>query len=118
MLNSLSFFNYKNVEIENSEEIEKLVKTTFPDISVDTVPIDILYTDAMDVSKFVELLSKGKFHNDSMVLICGIHQDREKQNEWENLVVLPHITVSIDMFHCGAIFIRQEQEKEHFTIRI
>lgn len=118
LLKSISYFNFKNVEIENSQEIKSLVKNTFPTVSFDNSTVDLLYTEIMDISKFTELLSEGKLHNDSMVLINGIHQDRQKKQAWESLVALPIITVSIDMFHCGALFIRREQVKEHFTIRI
>lgn len=118
LLKSISYFNFKNVEIENSQEIKSLLKNTFPTVSFDNSTVDLLYTEIMDISIFTELLSEGKLHNDSMVLVEGIHQNKNKWKDWENLIASPSITVSIDMFHFGAIFIRQEQEKEHFTIRI
>ena len=117
-MKSIGYFNFKNVQIENSPTIETLVKETFRHIRFDGAQIDLLFTAQMNVSKFVSLLSEGKLHNDSMILINGIHQDKQKQQTWENLIALPTITVSIDMFHCGAVFIREEQVKEHFTIRI
>ncbi len=90
----------------------------FPNVHFETEPSDIIYTDLLDTARFEELLSKGKLHNDSMVLMEGIHQNEKKMEDWKTLIASPKITVSIDMFHCGAIFIRKEQVKEHFTIRI
>ncbi|MBO0322055.1 hypothetical protein J0X14_07085 [Muricauda sp. CAU 1633] len=118
LLKSISHFNFKNVEIESSQEIESLVKDTFQNINFDEIQVDFLFTEQMNASKFATLFSEGRLHNGSMILINGIHQDRQKQQEWENLIASPNITVSIDMFHCGALFIRKEQVKEHFTIRI
>jgi len=53
-----------------------------------------------------------------MVLIDAIYSNREKNKLWLELTQLPEITVSMDLFYCGVLFIRKEQEKENFTIRI
>ncbi|MFC4219641.1 hypothetical protein [Flagellimonas marina] len=118
LLKSIGYFNCENIQINTFPEIETLVGNTFENISFDVTLLDMLYTDSMSASDFLELLTKEKLHNDSMILINGIHQDRQKKQAWESLVALPNITVSIDMFHCGALFVRREQVKEHFTIRI
>jgi len=118
LLKSIHYFNFKSVLIDNSPEVKKVIKDTFENLSFERDLVDVLFTDGMSASKFVELLSEGKLHNDSMILVGRIHQNKKKQKDWENLIASPNITVSIDMFHCGAIFIRKEQVKEHFTIRI
>ncbi|MCP4978415.1 MAG: hypothetical protein GY931_19895 [Maribacter sp.] len=58
------------------------------------------------------------YHNNSMILIKNIHQNQENSNLWELLKDNEKVTVSIDMFHCGVLFFRKEQTKEHFRIRI
>lgn len=118
VLKSIAYFKFKTVEIGNSQEVEAIVMDTFQQVSLGGTKIDLLFTEQLNISKFVELLSEGKLHNDSMILLEGIHQNKHQQKNWENLIASPNITVSIDMFHCGAIFIRKEQVKEHFTIRI
>ncbi len=118
LLKSIGYFNFKNVLIDNFPAVEKVVGNTFQDIRFDSPKVDLFYTDRMNVSKLVELLSEGKLHNDSMILIDEIHQTKKKREEWKNLIASPNITVSIDMFRCGALFIRKEQVKEHFAIRI
>lgn len=118
LLKSIGYFNYKKVLIDNSPEVEERVRDTFQDMYFDRSTVDIVYTDHMNISKFTTLLSEGKLHNDSMVLVDGIYHDKKRLEDWENLIASPNITVSMDMFHCGAIFIREEQVKEHFTIRI
>jgi len=37
---------------------------------------------------------------------------------WETIIKHPKVTVSIDTFFWGIIFFRDEQAKEHFTIRV
>lgn len=117
LLKSIAYFKANSIHVDTNS-LEKIVKEMFPQVHFDTNPADIIYTDRLDTSRFEELLSKGKLHNDSMILLEGIHQNEKKIGDWEALIASPKITVSIDMFHCGAIFIRKEQVKEHFTIRI
>lgn len=117
LLKSIDYLEARRVST-NDRDIQKFVREKFPDIHLDGKHFDIVYAKRMGMSKFIELLSSSKLHNDSMILIDSIHKNPEKQQEWKNLITYPKITVSIDMYHCGAIFIRKEQVKEHFTIRI
>ncbi|WP_318342686.1 hypothetical protein [Flagellimonas baculiformis] len=118
LLKSIAYFKANSIHMDTNPSLEKTVKEMFPNTDFDTKPADIIYTDILDTMHFEELLSKGKLHNDSMILVDGIHQNEKKWEDWKMLIASPKITVSIDMFHCGAVFIRKEQVKEHFTIRI
>ncbi|WP_330096707.1 hypothetical protein [Flagellimonas taeanensis] len=118
LLKSIAYFKANNIHLTHNVPVQKIVSHVFPNAHFETEPSDIIYTDLLDTARFEELLSKGKLHNDSMVLMKGIHQNEKKIEAWKTLIASPKITVSIDMFHCGAIFIRKEQVKEHFTIRI
>ncbi|WP_108423483.1 hypothetical protein [Flagellimonas amoyensis] len=118
LLKSIAYFKANRIYLDPNPSLEKTVNEIFPNIDFDTKPVDIIYTDRLATTRFEGFLSKGKLHNDSMILVDGIHQNEEKAEDWKMLIASPKITVSIDMFHCGAIFIRKEQVKEHFTIRI
>ncbi len=41
-----------------------------------------------------------------------------KDEAWEQLKAHPMVRVTMDLFYCGVVFIRKEQAKEHFKIRI
>ena len=60
----------------------------------------------------------NKLSNDSMLLLDGIHKNRQNFEKWMQLKELKHVRVTIDLFYCGLVFFRKEQEKEHFKIRI
>lgn len=106
------------MELWGNYDLKKLLNTHFPNIVMGANMIDLLYGEELTVDELKHLLSEGKFHYNSMIFINSIHQTPKKQELWRKLVELPMITVSIDMFHCGVLFIRKEQVKEHFTIRI
>ncbi len=118
LLKTLAYFNCESIYIKNKPEIEELVKQNLYGIQLDKKMIDLLFVDGLDAASFQKMLSEGKFHNDSLILVDAIHSDRKNLEQWNHLVALPEITVSIDMYHCGLISIRREQVKEHFTIRI
>ncbi|MEO2051404.1 MAG: hypothetical protein ABGX00_06535 [Allomuricauda sp.] len=117
LLKSIEYFKSKKIHVPNSDA-RKQVKSAFPETAFDFTIFDVFYVYQMDKASFKKILSEGRLHNDSMVLVDGIHETPEAWQAWKDLIEMPEITVSIDMFYCGTIFIRREQVKEHFTIRI
>ncbi len=118
LLKTIGYFGFETVSIKNNGAVKELVKQTFPKVGFDEKPLDLLFVDEMDMTSFQKIRSEGKLHNDSLVLIDSIHGNQENLEQWNRLIALPEITVSIDMYYCGLISIRREQVKEHFTIRI
>ncbi|MBO0329331.1 hypothetical protein [[Muricauda] lutisoli] len=118
MLKTIRYFGFEKVCIKNNGAVKDLVRQTFPNIQFDENCVDLFFVDEMDIPSFQKIHSEGKLHNNSIVLIDSIYGNKEILQQWNHLIALPEITVSIDMYHCGLISIRREQVKEHFTIRI
>jgi len=57
-------------------------------------------------------------HNESVFIFDDIHWSKGMEEAWEQIKAHPRVRVSIDSFFWGMVFFRQEQEKEHFTIRL
>jgi hypothetical protein len=56
--------------------------------------------------------------NDKTVFALGnIYATPQMQLAWEKIKANPKISVSIDTYHLGLLFIRRGQAKQHFTIR-
>ncbi|UII75230.1 hypothetical protein LV716_13305 [Flagellimonas sp. HMM57] len=118
LLKSIGYFEFEKIAISDMHDVSGQVQKLYPKSRSNTKSVDILYTEKLSQEKLKEMLVQGKLHNNSLILINSIHKNPQKKQCWEKLITLPNITVSIDMFHVGALFIRKEQEKEHFTIRI
>ncbi len=118
LLKSINYFDSKSVAILDDLEAGQLVIKTFPKLRYDQNKYDLVFARQFDPFHFNQLISEGKLHNSSVILIDGIHQNPQKEKEWKALIQLSSITVSIDLYRLGALFVRKEQEKEHFTIRI
>lgn len=117
LLKSILYFSSKQVLISSTNtEIAGRIKQEFG-LKVNTKgPHDIIYIE--DISKGLKIFSQQKnVHNNTMVLIDNIHKNKENTELWKNLKETKIVTVTIDLFYCGAIFFRKEQEKEHFKIR-
>lgn len=118
LLKTIDYFGFEKVSIKKNTEFKELVKQNFPNIQFNENPVDLIFVDEMDIPSFQKIHSEGKLHNNSLILVNSIYDNKENLDKWNRLILLPEITVSIDMYHCGLISIRREQVKEHFTIRI
>lgn len=54
--------------------------------------------------------------NDTMLWVHQIH--KENKDLWRQIKEDKRVSVSIDLYRQGLIFIRKEQQKEHFKIRL
>lgn len=118
LLKSIDYFGYQAIALQGNQELQPLVHSTFPNLKQSTKSIDLVFSKDLNAQGLHQLLASGVIHNDSMIFLDALYQSPGKLEDWNTLIELPLVTVSIDMFHCGVIFVRKEQEKEHFTIRI
>lgn len=56
--------------------------------------------------------------NETVWIFDDIHWSTEMTEAWETIKKHPKVKVTIDTFQWGFVFFRNEQEKEHFTIRL
>ena len=95
------------------------IKTISFDLKSSTKNLDKAYqllyiniSDALILNNLATLTSK------QVVVITEIHQNKKKNIRWLEIIKKEEATVTIDLFYFGLIFIRKEQVKEHFNIRI
>ncbi len=118
LLKSINYFDLRHIQVSDNPELESALLNSYPKLKVNEVTTDILFINDLNQNTVSHILSNKTLHNDSMILMDGIHSNKEKENLWERLIHVPNIRVSLDMYYCGVLFLRKEQEKEHFTIRI
>ncbi len=56
-------------------------------------------------------------NNDAVLIFDDIHWSGEMEEAWEEIKAHPQVTVTIDLFFLGLVFLRKEQAKENFTLR-
>jgi predicted O-methyltransferase YrrM len=82
--------------------------------------LDLAYIDghhaaAPTLAYFEQCLSKA--HNNTAIVFDDIHWSREMGRAWERIKAHPRVTVTIDLYSMGLVFLRREQAREHFTLR-
>jgi len=56
-------------------------------------------------------------HNDTVIVLDDIHWSKGMEEAWEAVKAHPRVTVTIDLYDMGLVFLRKEQAPEHFTLR-
>ncbi len=118
LLKSIDYFDFMHIQIYDNPKLKSTILNSYPKLKFNEQTTDLLFINDLDQNAVRHVLSNKTLHNHSMLLVDGIHSNLEKENLWKRLIRIPNITVSLDMYHCGVLFLRKEQEKEHFTIRI
>ncbi len=120
LLKCIDYFDAVKLSIPAGDAIHnKLVKQHFPNSVIGAQPFDLVYLDILEIQEVKSYLTEqGKLTNESLIFINNIRRSSQLLRQWEAVCALPEITVSIDLYYCGLLFIRREQVKQHFRIRI
>lgn len=118
-LATLSEKYLKDFNINNVEVINKIFTEAIPDLkqqSWDFIFIDGHHDQTATINYFEILLAST--HNDTVIIFDDIYWSQGMTAAWNSIKNHPNITVSIDVFYFGIVFLRREQTKEHFYIRL
>ncbi len=118
LFKSISYFKLQKIELSHNSKYKNQLTEAFPNLVFNEHPFDMVYLEHPDETYIAKLLGQNKLHNDSVLFMGNIHKNADYQKNWRNLAAMNSFTVSIDLFCCGVLFLRKEQVKEHFTIRI
>lgn len=56
-------------------------------------------------------------HNDSILIFDDIHWSEEMESAWETIVKDDRVTLTLDIFFFGIVFLKKEVQKEHYILR-
>ncbi len=112
---------FQSLDLKNIHSIEGNFDEILPSLLEELPFVNLAFLDGnhrKDATlRYVDLLFP-KMKNGSWMIIDDIYWSREMTAAWEEIVKNPAFTVTIDLFYFGLVFIREEQRKEHFKIRI
>lgn len=111
---------FKSLGITNVEQQIGLFDIVLPGLirksgKLDFAFIDGDYTCDGTTSIFDTLLKIS--HNDTVFVIHQIHKSTEMEKAWDRLAGYEQVTVSIDLFGVGIIFLKRELSRQNFVIR-
>lgn len=108
-----NFFDLKNIELQQCAFKSYLDNSN---VSYDLVFIDGDHNFENTLYYFNKLLSRVT--NNSILIFDDIYWSPDMTKAWNEICNHPGVTASIDIYYWGIVFFRQEQQKEHFIIRM
>ncbi len=96
-----------NLEDTLPQTLEKIPK-------VDLVYMDANHTYQATLHYFESILPK--LHENSVVVVDDIRWSADMKQAWDVLCQRPEILLSLDLFDCGILLLRNKQPKQHFHL--
>lgn len=112
--------NFDNLNIQNIQLVignfnEKLPAILYELPRIDFIFIDGNHKEEPTINYFEQCLFKAG--NETVFIIDDIHWSEGMENAWNQIRNQPLVTLSVDIFSMGIIFIKKELTKQHFIIR-
>lgn len=79
------------------------------------IKYDFVIFENTNVKLFKQELKNA--HNNTVFVFKNTYKNTHHFRIWKKITALQEVTVSIDTYYLGLIFIRKEQAKQHFKIR-
>lgn len=82
--------------------------------------LDLVFMDGNHAKEptleyFEQCLARA--HNDTVFVLDDIHWSRGMEAAWAVIKDHPRVSVTIDLYDLGLVFLRTEQARQHFTLR-
>jgi predicted O-methyltransferase YrrM len=113
--------NFNKLEAKNIRMIEGNIDATLPQIINSLEKIDYVFFDAnhrMEPTLRYFEICLQKAHNDTVFVFDDIHWSGEMEQAWEKIKAHDQVMITVDMFFVGLVFLRKNQPKQHFKLRI
>ena len=104
----------------NFDEVLPKLLTQFTEHRIPRSGVDYVFFDGNHrkeptLKYFVQCLPY--INNETVFVFDDIHWSKEMDEAWEEIKKHPQVRLTIDIFHMGFVFFRQEQTKEHFIVK-
>ena len=112
--------NFEALKQKNIVPVLGSFRSRLPEVLQKIDRLDLAFIDghhAKDptLDHFDQCLARA--HNDTVFVLDDIHWSRGMEEAWEAIKSRPEVTVTIDLYQMGIVFLRTEQAKEHFVLR-
>lgn len=113
--------NFKKKGLQNIELVVGNIDSTLRPTLEYITQVDFVFFDANHTYEATMLyfqLCLQKATTESVFVFDDIHWSPAMEAAWQAIKAHDQVTLSIDLFHVGIIFLRTNQPKQHFILRI
>ena len=112
--------NFYKMNMKNIDLILGDFKNTLKQSLTDIKDIDLAFIDGNHQEKptiyyFEECLKYA--NNNTIFIFDDIYWSKGMQNAWEHIKSYKKVTLTVDLFYLGIVFVKSELSKENYTIR-
>lgn len=113
--------NFKQLGLTNIQIVQGNFDNTLHDVLQKAPSVDLAFVDGNHrreptLKYFKQLLAKA--NENSILVFDDIHWSAEMEEAWAAIQAHPDVTLTIDLFFIGLVFLRKEQKvKQHFAVR-
>ncbi len=118
---AIAGYHFEHLGLKNIDLIEGDFTQTLPELLSQIPPIDFAFIDGNHrrqptLDYFEQLLRKST--PASILVFDDIHWSAEMEEAWDIIKMHPSVTLSIDLFFIGIIFLSKDFTiKQHFSLR-
>jgi predicted O-methyltransferase YrrM len=112
--------NFQELNIHNIRLINGSFNNELPLILNSVKKIDFVFFDGNHqkeptINYFEQCLIKAD--NETVIVLDDIHWSKGMEEAWEQIRKHSSVTLSVDVFFMGIVFLKKELTKQHFIIR-
>jgi len=112
--------NFKNLKINNinllQSSVERFLDNHQKNKKYDLVFIDANHTYEATIKYFNSLIPF--LNQEAIVIFDDIYWSKQMTKAWFEIQENERVTVSLDLFRLGIVFLDREQHKEYFKLRV
>jgi len=117
---AIALENLKKLHIGNAELLVGDFDEILPKIIRDKPVLDFVFIDGnhrKDATLNYFKWCLPKLGENSLIIIDDIYRSQVMKDTWEQIKSHPEVSVTIDLFQIGLVFVKKAQAKEDFVIR-
>ena len=112
--------NLDKLHIQNLELLVGNFDELFPEVIRNSTELDFVLINGKHPKEAILNYFQWclpKLSERSIMIFDDIHRSKEMNEAWEHIKSHPEVSVTIDLFQIGLVFVRKAQAKEDFVIR-
>jgi hypothetical protein len=118
-MKSISYLGLQSILLRtDTQNLKKQLSSAYPALRYESTTADLIVVGRDQLLAINATWLNDHCRDKSMILLEDIHQNRISSAIWQTLCEKAWVSVSIDFYFGGILFLRKEQEKQHFRIRI
>ena len=120
-LSNLAIKHFEQLGAKNIHVLVGNIDFTLDQVLDRMEGIDLLFMDANHhYQATMEYFNKclPKFHENTIVVVDDIHWSGSMEKAWKHIINHPSISLSIDFFYAGVLFLRPELTKSHYILSL